>query len=230
MTTMTYTVDELLLELEQRERAITPPPNAQSRVWAAIAREVPSGLSRDDDVKPDNPKPTINRLLVMTSVLGFGLLAAAHAHPLHDATNVQALALAPDDVPQMPVVQVRTPLLDIRAEPNAAQRRDPAPRSSPRSSVPPHERGPRPSELQLITGIEQALDNGQLERALELVRVHEREHARGRFIEERVALEARVRCRKGDLDLGQTRAEALFRRFPRTIHESSVRHDCGLVD
>lgn len=230
MTTMTSTVDELLLELEQRERAITPPPAAQGRVWANISPELSTNvLARQDDGKLDSPRPPASRLLIMTSVLGFGLLAAAHAHPLHDATNVQSLALAPEDVPPLPAVQVHTPLLDTRVDPNLAQHMDPAPRANEPSNEPPRERGRRPSELQIIVGIEQALDDGLLERALELVHVHEREHAKGRFIEERIALDARIRCRRGDVERGQAQAAALFRRFPRTIHESSVRHDCGIL-
>lgn len=73
-----------------------------------------------------------------------------------------------------------------------------------------------------------ALKRGDSNEVLALVAEHERDFAKGQFVEERRAAKARMLCRSGKLAAGKKEAERFAVRWPSSIHLAAVNQDCGL--
>jgi hypothetical protein len=73
-----------------------------------------------------------------------------------------------------------------------------------------------------------ALKQEDSSKVLALVAEHERDFAKGQFIEERRAAKARALCWSGKLAAGKREAESFASRWPDSIHLTFVNQACGL--
>lgn len=83
-------------------------------------------------------------------------------------------------------------------------------------------------EVALMQAISTALKQQDSHKVLKLVAEHERDFAKGQFIEERHAAKARALCQSGKHSAGKKQAASFAVRWPDSIHLASVEQDCGL--
>jgi outer membrane biosynthesis protein TonB len=83
-------------------------------------------------------------------------------------------------------------------------------------------------EVALMQAISTALKQGDSSKVLSLAAEHERDFAKGQFVEEGRAAKARALCKSGKLAAGKKEADSFASRWPDSIHLTSVQQDCGL--
>ncbi len=244
----------LLDELEQAERAATgPPPEVADRMWSAIARrlaqegpppEQPTsgptpepgpvaesvgvGVKPKGFVGPSGPKGLVG--LALTSAV-VGLLAwslrEGDAPEREDGLElvVEPEAATPEAPPwPRAVIPTQIPQTRPRLEPGAqhVERIEAPVRAKPAASK--REIG----ELELMYAIEAALADRDSTKALSLIAKHRRDFPNSKFVQERLATEARALCLGGDA-AGWIKAEQFARRWPKSIHVAAILDACAPV-
>jgi hypothetical protein len=158
----------------------------------------------------------VTAVTVLTVVVGASLYAAYSGdEPQRGDPPARDLALPRETVAIPPVVTVPvTPAtLDVQ-EPSTEAREVPSAAASASLAKPS-------AELPLLQQARRALgrDPGQ---ALSLVRRHEREFPRGKYVQEREVIRIEALRRLGQGDEANRRSEDFKRRFPGSAHESTV--------
>jgi hypothetical protein len=249
------TPEQLLERLEAVERASPGPPNeAGERVWAAIEHRLGNGPAPPDldDGPLLDPTPELGAAtstgsssmvlkvvgaLAIVGVVGGGLALVLGRDPAPDRVTVDDSSDTPASTspeprepevvipePVTPAPEVVTPEPEVVApKPAKLTTSKPKPRSKP-----PVQAKSLADEVALMQALSTALKHGDSSKVLALVAEHERDFAKGQFIEERRAAKARALCQSGKLAAGTKEAERFATRWPSSIHLAAVDQDCGI--
>ncbi len=255
---MTHPMDDLLAQLEAAERSTpVPTAETSERVWAAVESRLSDGPPPPPlDEAPLFPPGAsgvgltllkiVGGLAVLGAIgLGASALWPAGGMPEPDAPEpLPPVAVAePAPIPEAPHAPASEPvvvpetILEPAPEPadepapEVAQEPEPAPKTPARPG-PSKTKAEAPKtladELALMQSITASLKANDASTTLRLVREHERDFPTGQFVEERRAAKARGLCRKGKASAGRKEADRFEKRWPKSIHLSAVREDCGL--
>lgn len=231
--------------------SIAPDDGMQARVLQRVRARTKAqrgGVDVDDVDDEENGSRNARRAAAAVLVVKSSAISVSIAGGALLSIKLIAAAVYAPPVPPAPTIEIpEPPAVERSADVGRAEVPTPAPSasaappvvvppSSPATSPPPaHHVAPPVAttsdedrlrvEIDLVGRMRDALQAGELARALELVETHRRDFRDGSFIEEREAYQAIAACRKGDAG-GAALAQRFATSRPRSSQLAAVRAAC----